>query len=56
MAGASAVLAVLWPEWEAQGKIPHPTTGRTWLLRVGLYKSTTRLKAKLPRGISLRGL
>lgn len=38
IAGASAVLAVLWPEWEAQGEIPHPTTGRTWLLRIGLYK------------------
>jgi hypothetical protein len=38
MAGASAVLAVLWPAWQASGEIPHPTTGRTWLLRVGLYK------------------
>jgi hypothetical protein len=38
MAGAAAVLSVLWPEREAQGEIPHPTTGRTWLLRVGLYK------------------
>jgi len=45
MAGASAVLSVLWPELEADGEIPHPTTGRTWLLRVGLYK-LERPKAK----------
>ncbi len=38
MAGASAVLSVLWPTLEAEGEIPHPTTGRAWLLRVGLYK------------------
>jgi hypothetical protein len=38
IAGASAVLAVLWPELELQGEIPHPTTGRTWLLRAGLHK------------------
>lgn len=45
MAGASAVLSVLWPELEAEGEIPHPTTGRAWLLRVGLYK-LERPKAK----------
>lgn len=38
MNGSSAVLSVLWPELEAQGEIPHPTTGRTWILRLGLYK------------------
>lgn len=38
IAGASAVLSVIWPELESQGEIPHPTTGRTWLLRLGLYK------------------
>jgi hypothetical protein len=38
LAGTSAVLSVLWPQREADGEIPHCTTGRTWLLRVGLYK------------------
>lgn len=38
IAGASAVLTVLWPEQDRQGEIPHATTGRTWLLRIGLYK------------------
>jgi len=38
MTAASAVLAVVWPERAAQGEIPHPTTGRSWLLRLGLYK------------------
>lgn len=38
MAGAREVLSVLWPQWEGDGAIPHSTTGRTWLLRVGLYK------------------
>ena len=38
MAGASAVLSIVWPDWEQQGEIPHPTTGRAWLLRLGLYK------------------
>ena len=38
MNGSSAVLSVLWPELEALGEIPHPTTGRTWILRLGLYK------------------
>ena len=38
LAGASAVLSVVWPELKSRGEIPHPTTGRTWLLRLGLYK------------------
>ena len=38
MNGSRAVLSVLWPELEALGEIPHPTTGRTWILRLGLYK------------------
>jgi hypothetical protein len=38
LAGASAVLAVICPELAAAGEIPHPTTGRAWLLRLGLYK------------------
>jgi hypothetical protein len=38
LAAASAVLAVVWPERAAEGEIPHPTTGRGWLLRLGLYK------------------
>jgi hypothetical protein len=36
----------LWPELEAQGEIPHPTTGRAWLLRIGLYK----LQRPMPPG------
>ena len=38
LAAASAVLAVICPELAASGEIPHPTTGRAWLLRLGLYK------------------
>jgi hypothetical protein len=38
LAGASAVLAMFFPEWDEQGEIPHPTTGRGWLLRLGLFK------------------
>jgi hypothetical protein len=38
LAGASAVLAMFFPEWNEQGEIPHPTTGRGWLLRLGLFK------------------
>lgn len=38
MASARVVLSVLWPQREADGEIPHSTTGRTWILRVGLYK------------------
>jgi hypothetical protein len=38
MAAASAVLAVICPDQSAAGEIPHPTTGRGWLLRLGLYK------------------
>jgi hypothetical protein len=38
LTGASAVLALFFPDWNEQGEIPHPTTGRGWLLRVGLFK------------------
>jgi hypothetical protein len=38
LSAASAVLAVVCPERAAAGEIPHPTTGRGWLLRLGLYK------------------
>jgi hypothetical protein len=38
LAGASAVLALFFPDCDEQGEIPHPTTGRGWLLRVGLFK------------------
>ena len=38
LAGASAVLAMFFPDWDKQGEIPHPTTGRSWLLRLGLFK------------------
>jgi len=32
------VLALFFPAWDEQGEIPHATTGRGWLLRVGLFK------------------
>ncbi len=38
LTGASAVLALFFPDWNERGEIPHPTTGRGWLLRVGLFK------------------
>jgi hypothetical protein len=38
LTAASAVLAVVRPDQAAEGQIPHPTTGRGWLLRLGLYK------------------
>lgn len=38
LAAASKMLAFLFPEQARQGFIPHPTTGRSWLLRLGYYK------------------
>lgn len=32
------MLALFFPDWDEQGEIPHPTTGRSWLLRLGLFK------------------
>jgi hypothetical protein len=30
--------SIVFPDCDEQGEIPHPTTGRGWLLRVGLFK------------------
>jgi len=38
MAGACKVLKLIDPKKEQQGEIPHATTGRMWLLRLGLHK------------------
>ena len=38
LSAASAVLAIVFPERDRRNEIPHPTTGRTWLLRLGLFK------------------
>ena len=38
LAAASHVLRIFFPEQDRDGEIPHPTTGRMWLLRLGLFK------------------
>jgi hypothetical protein len=38
LAAASKTLALFFPEQARQGFIPHATTGRMWLLRLGYYK------------------
>lgn len=38
MAGVPKTLAFFFPEQARQGFIPHATTGRMWLLRLGYYK------------------
>jgi hypothetical protein len=38
LAAVSKVLAFFFPEQARQGFIPDPTTGRSWLLRLGYYK------------------
>ena len=38
LAAASKTLALFFPEQARQGFIPHATTGRMWLLRLGYFK------------------
>ena len=38
LAAASKMLALFFPEQARQGFIPHATTGRMWLLRLGFFK------------------
>lgn len=44
MAAVPKTLAFFFPEQARQGYIPHPTTGRLWLLRLGYYKLHTPLE------------
>ena len=38
LAAASSVLGIVFPDRDRHGEIPRPTTGGTWLLRLGLFK------------------
>jgi hypothetical protein len=38
MQAAASVLAFFFPEQAQQGEIPHATSGRNWLIRLGYYK------------------
>jgi hypothetical protein len=44
LAAAPKVLALFFPEQARQGFIPHATTGRMWLLRLGYFKLHAPLK------------
>lgn len=42
LSAASAALAIVFPARRRHDEIPHPTTGRTWLMRLGLFKLQRR--------------